>query len=348
MTSNIPIWRIKYHPNTLDEVCGREALKGTLKLFINQRNFPHLLFVGSERTGKTTLARLFSKEFLGENFSANFKLVYANVPLTSEERKQASSEAYVSTSKIGSLAGRKITTPALIQVKIKPFVQLKALGDSPFKILVVKNFEALGADQQGFRRLMEKYGSNCRMILITSKLSGIIEPIVSRCQIFLISRIKFENFKNLVKEITEKESLEIDDEVIEILFRLSEARISRAIDLIQLSSISGKIIDNDKLYEIAQTFQNDMIRSLLLISLKGDFLKAREITRKILSNYKYSSHEIFKLLLDELSKIPLSKFARCKLISLIAESDFRALDGRDDDIQISSLIAKICLFSEYL
>ena len=53
-------------------------------------------------------------------------------------------------------------------------------------------------------------------------------------------------------------------------------------------------------------------------------------------------------LLDELHKLPLSKYARSKLINLIADSDFRALDGRDSDIQISALLSKICLFSEYL
>ncbi len=145
MTEEIPIWRIKYYPKSLGQVSGRVEIKEALKNIINQRNFPHMLFVGSEGIGKTTLASLFSKEFLGKNFDANLKLVYANVPLSEEERKQARSEAYVSTSKLGSIAGRRITTPAFIQVKVKPFVQLKVLGDAPFKILVVKNFEALGS-----------------------------------------------------------------------------------------------------------------------------------------------------------------------------------------------------------
>ncbi|MFW9824633.1 MAG: AAA family ATPase, partial [Candidatus Thorarchaeota archaeon] len=182
MIQEIPIWRIKYYPKNLDQFCGRLEIKEALQNIIGQRNFPHMLFIGSEGIGKTTLAALFAKEFLGQYYDANFKLVYANVPLSEEERKQARSEAYVSTSKIGSIAGRRITTPAFIQVKIKPFVELKALGDTPFKILVVKNFDELGSNQQGFRRLMEIYGLNCRMILITTKISSIIDPIASRCQ----------------------------------------------------------------------------------------------------------------------------------------------------------------------
>jgi len=348
LEQEIPIWRIKYHPKNLDQICGRKEVKETLKNIIKQKNFPHLLFVGSKGIGKTLIAYLFSKEFLGKAYDANFKLVYANVPLSEEERKQARSDAYVSTSKIGSIAGRRITTPAFIQARVKPFVQLKVLGGAPFKILVVKNFEALGQNQQGFRRLMEIYGRNCRMILITTKVSSIINPIVSRCQIVLISPVKLDDFKDLITKIAAKESLEISDETIEVLYKISEGKISHALDLMQLSSISGKTIDMEKLYEYSQKFRNDLIRSLLIVAFKGDFPKARELSRKILSNYKYDINEFFKLMINELNKFPLSKFVRSKLINFIAESEFRALDGRDNDIQVSALLSKICLFSEYL
>ncbi len=348
MTEEIPIWRIKYYPQSLEQVCGRLEIKEALKNIITQRNFPHMLFIGSEGIGKATFASLFSKEFLGKNFDANFKLVYANIPLSEDERTQARSEAYVSTSKIGSMAGRRITTPAFIQVKVKPFVQLKALGDVPFKILVVKNFEALGSNQQGFRRLMEIYGSNCRMILITTKISSIIDPIISRCQIFLISRVKFENFKNLISEIADKEVLQITEEVIEILYKISKGKISQAIDILQLCSVRGNEIDKNIVFENAQKFKNDQIKNLLLLALKGDFPKSRELARKIVSSYKYNAHEVFNNLLIEMNKLPLSKYVRCNIIDLIAEADFRALDGRDDDIQISALLSKLCLFSENL
>ncbi len=344
----IPIWRIKYLPKNLDEICGRKNVINRMKDMIKKKNFPHLLFVGVEGIGKTTIAQLFSKEFLGQFFDMNFKIVYANVPLTDDERKQAKAESYVSTSKIGSIAGKKITTPAFVQVKVKPFVQLKVMGEAQFKILVVKNFEALGSNQQGFRRLMEIYGSNCRMILITTKISGIIDPIVSRCQLFLMSQVNYDSFNKLIYIIADNESLEIKDNAIEILYKITDGKISRAIDLLQLCSISSKIIDLNKLYENSQRFQNNLPRSLLLMAFRGDFPKARELSRKIMSSYKYNSHELFNLLLQESSSLPLSRYARIHLINLIADADFRALNGLDNDIQVSTLLSKICLFSEYL
>ena len=345
--NDIPIWRIKYLPKNLDEICGRDRLIDRLKGMIKQGNFPHMLFVGAEGIGKTTISKLFAREFLGKYHNANLKIVHANVPLTDEERAQARSEAYVSTSKIGSIAGKNLTMPAFIRVKVKPFVQLKVMG-APFKILIVKNFESLGSNQHGFRRLMETYGSNCRMILITTKISGIIDPIVSRCQLFLVPQVDFVSFNQLIIDIAKNESLILGQNVTKILFNASKGKISRAIDLLQLCSVSDKTIDLNVLHNNLQKFQKGLVRSLLLVTFKGDFKKAREISRNILSTYKYSAQELFTYFLIELQKLPLSSYARVKILNMIADADFRALDGRDDDIQISAFLSKLCLLSESL
>ena len=207
--------------------------------------------------------------------------------------KQARSNAHISTSRLGSLAGKTISTPAFIQVKIKPFVQLKVLGDVPFKILIVKDFDFLGSNQQAFRRLMEIYGTNCRMILITTKISKIIDPIMSRCQLFLVSPVNYSSFETLIFDIAQKESLKIKREVIEFLYKTSGGKLSRAIDMLQLCSIGGDVIDLDKLYENSINSQKDMIRSLLLMCFKGDFPKARKLSRKIPFYFQYSVNYIF-------------------------------------------------------
>ncbi|MFX1425975.1 MAG: hypothetical protein ACFFBE_05940 [Promethearchaeota archaeon] len=53
-------------------------------------------------------------------------------------------------------------------------------------------------------------------------------------------------------------------------------------------------------------------------------------------------------MLNEINKLPLSRHVRSEMINLVADADFRAVNGRDSDIQISALLSKICLFSQYL
>lgn len=64
----------KYRPSTLDRVLGNESAVETLRKFASAErdNFPSaLLLVGPPSAGKTTLARAFAREVLGENFDSN-------------------------------------------------------------------------------------------------------------------------------------------------------------------------------------------------------------------------------------------------------------------------------------
>jgi replication factor C small subunit len=346
MSKVIPVWSLKYKPNTLNEICGREKIKSQLKEFISKKNFPHLLLTGYEGVGKTTFAKQFAKEILGEFLGANFKILFADVPVSKEERDQAGISSTFSKSMIGSRAGMKRYIHPFLDIKVKPFVQIKVLGEVPFKILIVKNFETLGQFQHGFRRLMETYGSNCRFILITTKISSIIDPIISRCQIIFIPPIKFKKFKDLIKEISERENIEINEPSIDILYKYSKGQLNKAIDLLELASIKASNINSEVLFEVIKEFRDIRIVELLKFVLKNDFLKAREHLRKIRRELNYSAREIFKMLVEEINNLPLSTSLKIQFINYIADADFRSLDGQDDDIQLSNLISKLCFLSE--
>ena len=76
------------------------------------------------------------------------------------------------------------------------------------------------------------------------------------------------------------------------------------------------------------------------------FSAVRTQLRKIRREFNYSAQEIYKQLLDEIIKFPLSKSIKIQYINYIADADFRSIDGQDDDIQLSNLISKMCLLSE--
>jgi DNA polymerase III delta prime subunit len=66
----------KYRPQTLDRVLGHESAVATLRKFAQagKEDFPSaLLLVGPPSAGKTTLARAFAREVLGDHFDSNFE-----------------------------------------------------------------------------------------------------------------------------------------------------------------------------------------------------------------------------------------------------------------------------------
>ncbi len=346
MTINSPVWSVKYKPKTLSEICGREQIKFQLKEYISKKNFPHLLLTGYHGVGKTTIGKCFAKEFLGGSYEFNLKTLFADVPISKEEREQAGIRSTFSTGMIGSRAGKKRYIHPFLDIKVKPFIQIRVLGEAPFKILVVKNFEALGQFQQGFRRLMETYGSNCRMILITSKISTIIDPIISRCQILFIPPVEFKNYSDFIKGVSKKEDININEPALKILYKYSEGQINKAINILQLSAMLSTNINSEVLYEVINSTKDKKIKELLKLILKSDFSAIRAQLRAIRREFNYSAQEVYKKLLDEIFILPLSKSIKIQYINHIAEADFKSIDGLDPDIQLSNLVSKLCLLFE--
>ena len=65
---------------------------------------------------------------------------------------------------------------------------------------------------------------------------------MSRCQRFDFQKISEEVIVNKLKEITKKEKIKIDDEVLLELAKLSDGGLRDALGLLdQLSKLSGKI-----------------------------------------------------------------------------------------------------------
>jgi replication factor C small subunit len=196
---------------------------------------------------------------------------------------------------------------------------------------------------------MEIYGPNCRMILITTKISNIIAPIVSRCQLFLIPQADLKAFKELMLEIAKNEGLTFkESSLIQDLYKITEGKISKAIDLLQLCSATTNEITLNALFQNAQKFQKEMVKELLKIAFQGNFEEARKIARKINSDYNFNTQEFLIHLTEELLKLPLSNFIKEEVLKMIGEADFRAIEGSDDDIQISSLLSKLCLLSKMM
>ena len=55
------LWVEKYRPNTLKNYVGNDHLKGIIKRYLGENDIQNLIFYGPAGTGKTTLAKLLTK-----------------------------------------------------------------------------------------------------------------------------------------------------------------------------------------------------------------------------------------------------------------------------------------------
>ncbi|MCF2141643.1 MAG: AAA family ATPase [Candidatus Lokiarchaeota archaeon] len=337
-----PIWRIKYRPKKLSEIKNLfPKLYEQLKGFIQSNNFPHLMLIGPPGSGKTMIGELIAREILGKEFTMNSKILYADDPIGKAERNESKRQGRVSSKMLGSGAGSQKNFRPFIQIRVRPFVSTKKFGKSPFKILIIKNFHDLDVEQQGFRRIMERYSRNCRMILITDRISSIIDPIVSRCQLLLVPYLPDFKFNKLIKTICDQEKIPIKLDVIEYIRHMSEKNIGKALDLLQITKIKYNELSLDSLSKVYSMITDRGILNLISLTMQGDVKSLRTKVRSIFQNQNLSKDEILFEMSKRIADMPLEPHVQALYLELIANTDFGALDSQSDEIQLLNLLIQM-------
>ena len=144
------LWVEKYRPQVLEDYVGNEVIKNKIADYIKERSIQYLLFYGVAGTGKTTLAKLITKNI-------DCDLLYLN----------ASDERGIDT----------------IREKIQPFAA--SMGFNDIKIVILDEADYLTPQAQAtLRHTIEACSSTTRFILTCNYLERIISPLQSRCQTF--------------------------------------------------------------------------------------------------------------------------------------------------------------------
>ena len=141
------VWSEKYRPSKLSEVINQKHVVERLKIFVKEKNIPHMLFAGPAGTGKTTSALALAHELYGKEWRHNVL------------EKNASDERGIE----------------VIRNDIKNFARTKSMADVPYRLIILDEADALTNEaQNALRRTMENYANICRFVLICNYSSKII------------------------------------------------------------------------------------------------------------------------------------------------------------------------------
>ncbi len=319
MSEEIQMWTEKYRPQRLEDIVDHEEIVNRLEGFVAQKDLPHCLFAGPPGTGKTTAALCLAHDLFGEHFQGNFLELNAS-------------------------DARGID---VIRTTVKDFARTMSLGDIPFKILVLDEADALTPEaQQALRRTMERYTRTCRFILIVNYSSKIIEPIQSRCALFRFPRLNKEDIIGMLKFISEKEGVKLEDDGIEAILYVSEGDMRKAINTLQAASALGESVNADAVYKVTGKARPEEVRQMMELALSGDFIKAREKLHELLVNYGLSGVDVVRQVHRETFNMEIPEPWKLRIANIVGEIDFRMSEGANEEIQLSALLAQFGLVGQ--
>ena len=308
------MWSEKYRPKKLDEIVNQKDIVDRLKSFVEMRNVPHCIFAGPPGTGKTTSALCLSRDLYGEAYREHFMELNA-----SDERG------------IG-----------VVRATVKTFARTRSIGDIPFKILILDEADNMTSDaQQALRRTLERYTETCRFIFCANYSGKIIEPIQSRCAPFRFTYLPREEQDQHLMLIAEKERLRLLDEGLDAIFEVCGGDLRRAINTLQATASLNKPVDAKIVYSIAGRANPADIKKMIETAVNGNFLDARKQLRNMIQKYGVAGSDLIRQIHTEIFRANLPEQSKMRLVDIIGEIDYRLVEGADEEVQLSALLARL-------
>jgi DNA polymerase III delta prime subunit len=212
------IWVHDKKPTSLGDIIGNKTVCTLLFKYAESCQMPNILFVGDNGVGKATIAMLYAKEYLKEDFQKG-KLVID-----------------------GAISRGK----DVICDEVQAFAKLRITMQTPLrkKVIIITSFDSMTEEaQNALRRIME-IEKSARFILTTTDTSQIIEALQSRSTILKINCLDYTESLQLIEKICLNEAKSIEEtipqDVAEVISLLSEGDIKKIVNYTQTMAIIMK------------------------------------------------------------------------------------------------------------
>jgi replication factor C small subunit len=221
------IFNEKYRPTEFQDVVGLDT---ELPKLVNQ-SMPHMLFVGSAGTGKTTTAKIIINKLNADTLILN-----------------ASKDRGID----------------VIRDKIEPFASKRS---EQIKIIFLDEFDATTPQfQTALRNFMETYSNSTRFIATCNYPNKIIDPLLSRFSIFNFNNYQEQDKIKRLKEVVENENIKISDETLKLLMKKNKDDIRAMLNFLNKNKdkeITEKdVVDNDIINKIVTMLKEDKWQQL--------------------------------------------------------------------------------------
>lgn len=224
--SSIPFVE-KYRPSCLDDVVLSPINRNIFKNIIKNDYFPNLLFYGPPGTGKTsTIVNLINEYQSNNKCSKGGNVIHLN----------ASDERGID----------------VIRNHIFQFIKSNNFFNNSLKFVILDEVDYMTKNaQQALKYLLQSSSYNVRFCLICNYISKIDESLKNEFICVRFNQLPREDICRFIKNISEKENVEMSDKTIHMIIDTYSSDIRSMINFIQLNltnkQLDTNILSNDVL-----------------------------------------------------------------------------------------------------
>jgi DNA polymerase-3 subunit gamma/tau len=246
----------KYRPQTFADLVGQEAIAQTLSNAIRQdRIAPAYLFTGPRGTGKTSSARILAK---------SLNCLAGNVPTATPCGKcdvcqgivegrtldviEIDAASNTGVDSIRDLIERAQFAPVQCRYKVYVIDECHMLSVSAFNSLL---------------KTLEEPPDRVVFVLATTDAQRVLPTIISRCQRFDFRRIPVVAMTNHLREIAQKENINIAADAVQMVAQIAQGGLRDAESLLdQLSLLAGEVTV-EKVWDLVGAVPENDLMALL-------------------------------------------------------------------------------------
>lgn len=242
MVNDLESLAVKYRPSTWEDVIGQDVIVEILKKQINTNTIKNsYIFSGASGCGKTTAARIFANEI---NNNQGFPI----------EIDGASNNGVDNVKQIISEASHRSL-------------------NSVYKVYIIDEAHMLTTQAwNAFLKTIEESPRYTIFIFCTTDPQKIPDTIKNRCMRFNFTRLSSENIYSRLKFICLNESVQMSDDVIDYISRISYGEMRNAISKLETCIGYSTNITIEKALEALGTYSYDTYFDLINAVVDGNFM----------------------------------------------------------------------------
>ncbi len=273
---NSKVLALKYRPSKLQELIGQEVIASTIYNSIKLNKIPNaFLFHGIRGVGKTSIARIIAKSLNCKNGIENL----------CENNFCENCEGITNSNHLDVIEQDCATATGIDSVRdLIEFCRYPPTS-SRYKVLILDEIQAMSkAGAQSLLKILEEPPVYVKFIFCTTEIKKILVTMLSRCSRFDLSRIKYQELFEYLKNISKKENGNIDDEAIKLICKCSEGSVRDALSLLDralLSSSPDNKLDLKSAQEIFGHFDKSLLLKLIEQISKGNVRESISIYKLI-------------------------------------------------------------------